>query len=64
MLIVTRRVGEKIIIGADVNVTIISVQSGQVRIGIEAPREITVHREEVYNRIQAQAGSTEGSGST
>jgi carbon storage regulator len=63
MLIVTRRVGEKIIIGLDVNVTILSVQSGQVRIGIEAPREVTVHREEVFNRIQAQADPAQGNGS-
>jgi carbon storage regulator len=52
MLILGRREGESIIIGDDVKVTITKIEGNQVKIGIEAPREIEVHREEVYQRIQ------------
>ena len=51
VLILTRRVGEKIVIGEDVTVTVLSVKGNQVRIGIDAPRDVTVHREEIYQRI-------------
>jgi carbon storage regulator len=53
MLILTRRVGEDIIIGDDVVVSVLSASGGQIRIGIEAPKDISVHRQEVYDRIQA-----------
>jgi len=51
MLVLTRRVGEKLIIGGNVTVTILSVKGNQIRIGIDAPRDITVNREEIYQRI-------------
>ncbi len=52
MLILTRRIGESLVIGDDVNIILLGVQGQQARIGIEAPRDISVHREEVYLRIQ------------
>ncbi|WP_312934768.1 carbon storage regulator CsrA [Pseudomonas sp.] len=53
MLILTRKVGEVIVINDDIKVTILGVKGMQVRIGIDAPKDIQVHREEIYNRIQA-----------
>ena len=52
MLILTRRVGETLMIGDDVSVTVLGVKGNQVRIGIEAPKDVAVHREEIYDRIR------------
>jgi len=52
MLILTRRVGETLMIGDDVSVTVLGVKGNQVRIGIDAPKDVAVHREEIYDRIR------------
>jgi carbon storage regulator len=51
MLILTRRVGETLMIGDDVKITILKVSGNQIRIGVEAPKDVSVHREEVYQRV-------------
>ena len=57
MLIVTRRIGERIMIGSDVTVTVLGVKGNQVRIGIEAPKSVAVHREEIFERIKRERDS-------
>jgi carbon storage regulator len=57
MLILTRKVGEVIMIGDDVVVKVLGVRSGQVKIGIEAPRELPVHRQEIFERIKSEDDS-------
>ena len=54
MLILTRRWGESITIGDDVKVTVLGTKGNQVRFGIDAPKEVSVHREEIYRKIQAE----------
>lgn len=54
MLILTRKVGETIVIGDDIRVSVLSVQGNQVRVGVAAPRDVVVHREEIYDRIQGE----------
>lgn len=54
MLILTRRVGETVMIGNDVTVTVLGVKGNQVRIGVNAPRDVAVHREEIFERIKRE----------
>jgi len=56
MLILTRKEGESLRLGDDIVVTVVGVKGGAVRLGIKAPRELAVHREEVYERVQGEAG--------
>jgi len=62
MLILTRRVGETVMIGNDVTVTILGVKGNQVRVGVNAPRDVAVHREEIFERIKRE--EQDGSDST
>ncbi|MBU6210728.1 MAG: carbon storage regulator CsrA [Gammaproteobacteria bacterium] len=59
MLILTRRVGETVMIGHEVSVTVLGVKGNQVRVGINAPKNVAVHREEIFDRIKSEDGSSE-----
>ena len=58
MLVLSRRLGETLIIGDDIKITVLGISGNQVRLGIAAPKEVTVHREEVYRRIQEEQGDS------
>lgn len=60
MLILTRRLGESLVIGDDVTVTVLGVKGNQVRLGVNAPRDLPVHRQEIYERIQQEKRSATG----
>ncbi len=62
MLILTRRVGETVMIGNEVTVTVLGVKGNQVRIGVNAPKDVAVHREEIYERIKREEDQEAGSG--
>jgi carbon storage regulator len=59
MLILTRRVGETVMIGEEVSVTVLGVKGNQVRVGINAPKNVAVHREEIFDRIKSEDGTSD-----
>ena len=59
MLILTRRVGETLVIGDDIRITVLGTRGNQVRMGVNAPKNVAVHREEIYQRIQSEKDSSQ-----
>jgi len=59
MLILTRKVGERLVIDDETVITVLGARGNQIRIGIEAPKHVSIHREEIYNRIKKEAGKQE-----
>ncbi|OOR99136.1 carbon storage regulator [Haemophilus paracuniculus] len=53
MLILTRKIGESLLVGDDVEITVLNIRGGQVKLGVKAPKDVSVHREEIYQRIKA-----------
>ncbi len=64
MLILTRRAGETVMIGSDITITVLGVKGNQVRIGINAPRDVAVHREEIYERIKNEESAKQAATGT
>ena len=62
MLILTRRIGETIVIGDETNVTVLGVKGNQVRVGVDAPKDVSVHREEIQKKIELQRNRPENYG--
>ena len=60
MLILTRKMGESLVIGDNITITVLGVKGNQTRLGVDAPRDVSVHREEILNRIQADTSSEDG----
>ncbi|KGQ70371.1 carbon storage regulator [Chelonobacter oris] len=61
MLILTRKIGESLLIGEDISISVLSVRGNQVKIGVNAPKEVSVHREEIYQRLKEEADEKKNS---